>query len=222
MYASVAVCAALVHRANTGAGQHLDLALLDSLVAVLANQGANFLATGKPPGRLGNDHPNITPYQVFKTADGAVIVACGNDNLFRKFCEVLGRPQLADDARYVTNGKRIENRAELTRLVAELMLKRGMREWLEALEAAGVPCGPINDLAQVFAEPQAVARGLRVELPHPTAGKVALTRSPLRFSETPVRQDVPPPTLGQHTDEVLRELGKSEGEVARLRSEGII
>ena len=222
MYASVAVCAALVHRAKTGTGQHLDLALLDSLVAVLANQGANFLASGKPPGRLGNDHPNITPYQVFKTADGAVIVACGNDNLFRKFCEVLGRPQLADDARYVTNGKRIENRAELTRLVSELMLKRGMREWLEALEAAGVPCGPINDLAQVFAEPQAVARGLRMELPHPSAGKVALTRSPMRFSETPVRQDVPPPTLGQHTDEILRGLGKSEGEVARLRSEGII
>ena len=222
MYASVAVCAALVHRAKTGAGQHLDLALLDSLVAVLANQGANFLATGKPPGRLGNDHPNITPYQVFKTADGAVIVACGNDNLFRKFCEVLGRPQLADDARYVTNGKRIENRAELTRLVSEIMLKRGMREWLEALEAAGVPCGPINDLAQVFAEPQAVARGLRMELPHPTAGKVALTRSPMRFSETPVRQDVPPPTLGQHTDEVLKGLGKSEAEIARLRSEAII
>jgi formyl-CoA transferase len=222
MYASVAVCAALVHRAKTGAGQHLDLALLDSLVAVLANQGANFLATGKPPGRLGNDHPNITPYQVFKTADGAVIVACGNDNLFRKFCEVLGRPQLADEARYVTNGKRIENRAELTRLVSEIMLKRGMREWLEALEAAGVPCGPINDLAQVFAEPQAMARGLRMELPHPTAGKVALTRSPMRFSETPVRQDVPPPTLGQHTDEVLRGLGKSEAEIARLRSQAII
>jgi formyl-CoA transferase len=222
MYASVAVCAALVHRARTGAGQHLDLALLDSLVAVLANQGANFLATGKPPGRLGNDHPNITPYQVFKTADGAVIVACGNDNLFRKFCEVLGRSQLADDARYVTNGKRIENRAELTRLVSEIMLKRGMREWLEALEGAGVPCGPINDLAQVFAEPQAVARGLRMELPHPTAGKVALTRSPMRFSETPVRQDVPPPTLGQHTDEVLKGLGKSEAEIARLRSEAII
>ena len=222
MYASVAVCAALVHRARTGAGQHLDLALLDSLVAVLANQGANFLATGKPPGRLGNDHPNITPYQVFKTADGAVIVACGNDNLFRKFCEVLGRPQLADDARYVTNGKRIENRAELTRLVAEIMLERGMREWLEALEAAGVPCGPINDLAQVFAEPQAVARGLKMELPHPTAGKVSLTRSPMRFSETPVRQDMPPPTLGQHTDEVLRGLGKSEAEIARLRSEAII
>ena len=222
MYASVAVCAALVHRARTGAGQHLDLALLDSLVAVLANQGANFLATGKPPGRLGNDHPNITPYQVFKTADGAVIVACGNDNLFRKFCEVLGRPQLADDARYVTNGKRIENRAELTRLVSEIMLERGMREWLEALEAAGVPCGPINDLAQVFAEPQAVARGLKMELPHPTAGKVSLTRSPMRFSETPVRQDMPPPTLGQHTDEVLRGLGKSEAEIARLRSQAII
>jgi len=223
MYASVAVCAALAHRAKSGKGQHLDLALLDSLVAVLANQGANFLATGTAPGRLGNDHPNITPYQVFKVADGAVIVACGNDNLFRKFCEVAGRRELADDARFVNNGKRIANRAELTRILSEVMLKRSMPDWLDALEKAGVPCGPINDLKQVFEEPQAVARGLRMELPHPTAGKVSLTRSPMRFSETPVQHDVPPPTLGQHTDQVLRELlGKNEAEIARLRSEAII
>jgi formyl-CoA transferase len=223
MYASIAVCAALAHRAKSGKGQHLDLALLDSLVAVLANQGANFLATDAPPGRLGNDHPNITPYQVFKVADGAVIVACGNDNLFRKFCEVAGQRELADDARFVTNGKRIANRAELTRILSEVMLKRSMPDWLGALEKAGVPCGPINDLKQVFEEPQAVARGLRMELPHPTAGKVSLTRSPMRFSETPVQHDVPPPTLGQHTDQVLRELlGKNEAEIARLRSEAII
>ena len=222
MYASVAVCAALAHRAKSGKGQHLDLALLDSLVAVLANQGANYLATGTPPGRLGNDHPNIAPYQVLPTSDGSFIVACGNDNLFGKFTQVLGRAELAADARFATNGKRVANRAELTRIISELTAKRSMRHWLDALEAAGVPCGPINDLGQVFAEPQAVARGLRMELPHPTAGKVALTRSPMRFSETPVRQDMPPPTLGQHTDEVLRGLGKSEAEIARLRSEAII
>jgi formyl-CoA transferase len=223
MYASIAVCAALAHRAKTGAGQHLDLALLDSLVAVLANQGANYLATGAPPERLGNDHPNITPYQVFRSADGAVIVACGNDNLFRKFCEAAGCAQLADDARFVTNAKRIANRAELTRLLSEIMLRRTMREWIHALEAAGVPCGPINNLEQVFAEPQAVARGLRMELPHPSAGKVSLVRSPMRFSETPVQHGVPPPTLGQHTEEVLRNvLGKNEAELARLRSEGIV
>jgi len=223
MYASIAVCAALAHRAKTGAGQHLDLALLDSLVAVLANQAANYLATGEAPGRLGNDHPNIAPYQAFRTADGSLVLACGNDNLFRKFCEVAGCLPLADDARFTTNGKRVENRAELTRILSEIMLRRATREWLAALEAAGVPCGPINDLKQVFSEPQALARGLKLELEHPRAGKVALVRSPMRFSETPVEHGLAPPLLGQHTDEVLRSLlGKSDAEVARLRSEGII
>jgi formyl-CoA transferase len=223
MYASIAVCAALAHRANTGVGQHLDLALFDSLVAVLANQGGNYLATGKPPGRLGNDHPNIAPYQVFRTADGSLILACGNDNLFRKFCEVAGCLALADDARFASNGKRVENRVELTRLLNEVFLKRPTKEWIARLEAAGVPCGPINDLSQVFSEPQALARGLRMELPHPSAGKVSLVRSPMRFSETPVEHGVPPPTLGQHTDEVLRGLlGRSEAEIQRLRAEAII
>jgi crotonobetainyl-CoA:carnitine CoA-transferase CaiB-like acyl-CoA transferase len=223
MYASIAVCAALAHRAESGAGQHLDLALLDSLVAVLANQAANYLASGEPPGRLGNDHPNIAPYQAFRTADGNLILACGNDNLFRKFCEAAGCLPLADDARFTTNAKRVEHRAELTRILSEIMLRRGTREWLATLEAAGVPCGPINDLKQVFSEPQAIARGLRFELPHPSAGKVALVRSPMRFSATPLEHDLPPPVLGQHTDEVLRSLlGKSDAEIARLRSEAII
>jgi formyl-CoA transferase len=223
MYASVAVCAALAHRAKTGAGQHLDLALLDSLVAVLANQGANYLATGEPPGRLGNDHPNIAPYQAFRTADGNLILACGNDNLFRKFCEVAGCRELADDSRFATNGRRVEHRVELTKILSTIMTKRSTRAWREALEAAGVPCGPINDLAQVFEEPQAVARGLRMELPHPTAGKVLLVKSPMRFSATPIDHSAPPPTLGQHTEEVLKKvLGMSEGEIARLRSGGII
>jgi formyl-CoA transferase len=223
MYASIAVCAALAHRAKTGVGQHLDLALFDSLVAVLANQGGNYLATGEPPGRLGNDHPNIAPYQVFRTADGSLILACGNDNLFRKFCELAGCLALADDPRFASNGKRVENRVELTRRLNEVFLKRPTKEWIARLEAAGVPCGPINDLAQVFSEPQALARGLRMELPHPSAGKVSLVRSPMRFSETPVEHGVPPPTLGQHTDEVLRGLlGKSEAEIQRLRAEAII
>jgi crotonobetainyl-CoA:carnitine CoA-transferase CaiB-like acyl-CoA transferase len=223
MYASIAVCAALAHRAKSGAGQHLDLALLDSLVAVLANQAANYLASGEAPGRLGNDHPNIAPYQVFKTADGSLILACGNDNLFRKFCEVARCGALADDARFATNGKRVANRAELTRILSDVMVKRGTRDWLNALEAAGVPCGPINDLKQVFDEPQAIARGLRFDLPHPAAGTVSLVRSPMRFSETPVQHDVPPPTLGQHTELVLRELlGKNEAEIKRLRSDGIV
>jgi len=223
MYATVAVCAALAHRAESGIGQHLDLALLDSLVAVLANQGANYLATGVSPQRLGNAHPNIVPYQTFKTADGDVILACGNDNLFRKFCEVAKCQQLATDERFATNRKRVENRTELTALLNDIFRERTTREWTEALEAAGVPNGPINTLEQVFREPQAVARGLKIEIPHPLAGKVALTRSPMRFSETPVEHSVPPPLLGQHTDEILRGvLGRSEAEVAKLRADGAV
>ena len=223
MYASVAVCAALAHREKSGRGQHLDLALLDSLAAILSNQGGNYLATGVPPGRLGNAHPNIVPYQTFKTADGDIILACGNDNLFRKFCEVAGCQALADDPRFVTNGKRVENRAEITRLLSDIIGKRTTRDWVDALEAAGVPNGPINNLKQVFEEPQAVARGLRIEMDHPLAGKVSLVRSPMRFSETPLEHKTPPPTLGQHTDEVLRGvLGMSEGDIARLRADGVV
>ena len=223
MYATIAVCAALAHRAETGVGQHLDLALFDALTAVLANQAANYLATGKSPGRLGNAHPNIVPYQTFKTADGAVILACGNDNLFRKFCEVANCAHLADDPRYAINGKRVENRVELTRILDEIFARRTTREWVDALEAAGVPNGPINTIEQVFAEPQAIARGLRVELPHPAAGKVSLVRSPMRFSATPVEHERPPPLLGEHTDEVLRGLlGMKDEEIAKLRAEAVV
>ena len=223
MYATIAVCAALAHRAETGVGQHLDLALFDSLVAVLANQGANYLATGTSPKRLGNAHPNIVPYQTFATADGAVILACGNDNLFRKFCEVAGAAPLADDPRYATNGKRVENRAELTKTLDAIFARRTTREWVDALEAAGVPNGPINTIEQVFAEPQAIARGLRLELTHPLAGKVSLTRSPMRFSATALDHERPPPLLGEHTDEILRTvLGFSAGEVEKLRADGVV
>jgi crotonobetainyl-CoA:carnitine CoA-transferase CaiB-like acyl-CoA transferase len=223
MYATIAICAALANRAATGIGQHLDLALLDSLVAVLANQGANYLATGAPPQRLGNAHPNIVPYQAFKTADGDVILACGNDNLFRKFCEVADCRHLAADPRFATNAKRVENRAELDALLGGIFAKRTTREWVTALEAAGVPNGPINTLEQVFAEPQAIARGLRLELPHPVAGSVSLVRSPMRFSATPIEHDRPPPLLGEHTGEVLGGLlGMSEPEIAKLRAAGVV
>jgi formyl-CoA transferase len=223
MYASVAVCAALAHRAETGVGQHLDLALFDSQVAVLAFQAGNFLATGEAPRRLGNAHPNIVPYQPFPTADGSVIVACGNDNLWRRFCEVAGCPELVADPRFVTNAKRVEKRAELTEILSAITRKRTTHDWVEALEAAGVPNGPINDIQQAFDEPQALARGLKFELPHPKAGKVALVRSPMRFSATPVEHRLPPPLLGEHTEEVLRGvLGKSEAEIARLRAGRVI
>ena len=223
MYASIAICAALASRAETGQGQHLDLALLDSQIALLAYQNTNYFSTGKPPARIGNLHPNIVPYQPFKASDGEVIVACGNDNLFRKFCEAAGRPELADDPRFATNGKRVENRAEMTRVIQEFFGRRSKAEWLERLEAAGVPNGPINDLAQVFEEPQVKARGVKIELEHAAAGKLPLVASPMRFSGTPLEYRLAPPQLGEHTDEVLRGLlGKSEAEIAQLRAAGAI
>ncbi|HYR35453.1 MAG TPA: CaiB/BaiF CoA-transferase family protein [Burkholderiales bacterium] len=222
MYASIAICAALVHRERSGRGQHLDLALLDSQIALLAYQNTNYFATGRPPKRIGNLHPNIVPYQPFGAADGEVILACGNDNLYRKFCEAAGCPELAGDPRFATNGKRVENRAELTRLLGDVFRKRTKREWLELLEAAGVPNGPINDVAQVFEEPQVKARGVRIELEHPVAGKLPMVASPMRFSETPLEYRRAPPLLGEHTEEVLRGLGKSDAEIARLRSAGVI
>jgi crotonobetainyl-CoA:carnitine CoA-transferase CaiB-like acyl-CoA transferase len=223
MYATIAILGALLHRERGGGGQHLDLALLDSHVGVLANQGMNYLATGEVPGRIGNAHPNIVPYQPFRTKDGDVILACGNDNLFARFCEVAGRPELARDPRFATNAKRVENREELTRLLAAIFATRTTRQWCEALEAAGVPNGPINDLRQVFEEPQVVARGMKIELEHPLAGKLPLIASPMRFSRTPIEYRLPPPTLGQHTEEVLRGLlGMDEERIARLRADGVV
>jgi len=223
MYASIAICAALAHREKSGAGQHLDLALLDSQIALLAYQNTNYFSTGKPPKRIGNLHPNIVPYQPFRTKDGSVILACGNDNLYRKFCEAAGRPELADDPRFASNGKRVENRAEMARLLQAIFVKKTTHEWVELLEGAGVANGPINDVAQVFQEPQVKARGVKIELEHPVAGKLPLVASPMRFSGTPLEHSLAPPTLGQHTDEILREVLKlGESEVAKLRAEGVI
>ncbi|MCA3123843.1 MAG: CoA transferase [Rhodocyclaceae bacterium] len=223
MYASIAVCAAIAHRAVSGRGQYIDMALLDTQVAFLSNQGMNYLATGEAPVRLGNTHPNIVPYQTFRTSDGAIILACGNDNLFRKFCEVAGCGELAIDARFATNGKRVENRAALTETLDAVFARRSTKEWVAALECAGVPNGPINDLKQVFEEPQVIARGMRIDVPHPTAGTVPMVASPMRFSATPIAYEVPPPTLGQHTAEVLaKRLSMSAEEIERLKRDGIV
>ena len=223
MYASIAICAAIAGRAETGLGQHLDLALLDSQIALLAYQNTNYFSTGTPPKRIGNLHPNIVPYQPFKTSDGDVIVACGNDNLYKKLCDMLGRPDLATDPRFASNGKRVENRVEMTRVLQEIFSTKPTKEWVAALEAAGVANGPINNLAQVFEEPQVKARGVKIELDHPVAGKMPLVASPMRFSGTPIEYRNAPPVLGQHTDEVLgRVLGKSEAEIAKLKSDGIV
>jgi formyl-CoA transferase len=223
MYASIAICAALANRAETGIGQHLDLALLDSQIALLAYQNTNFFSTGKPPKRIGNLHPNIVPYQPFRTKDGAVILACGNDNLFRKFCDAAGQSALASDPRFASNGKRVENRAEMTRLLGDVFKQRTTAEWVDLLEKAGVPNGPINDIAQVYEEPQVKARGIRVDLDHPVAGKLPTVASPMRFSATKIEYRGAPPTLGQHTDEVLKNLlEKSDAELAQLRAAKII
>ena len=227
MYASIAICAALAHRdaagPKRGAGQHLDLALLDSQVALLAYQNSNYFATGEAPRRIGNLHPNIVPYQPFRTRDGDVILACGNDNLFKKFCDAAGCGELVADPRFATNGKRVENRAEITRLLQDIFKKRKTVEWVELLDGAGVPNGPINNIAQVFAEPQVKARGVRIELEHAGGATLPLVASPMRFSETQVEYRLAPPLLGQHTEEVLRGiLGKSDAEIARLRAEGVI
>ncbi|HEX4928959.1 MAG TPA: CaiB/BaiF CoA-transferase family protein [Burkholderiales bacterium] len=223
MYASIAICAALAHRERTGEGQHLDLALLDSQIALLAYQNTNYFATGVPPRRIGNLHPNIVPYQPFRAADGELILACGNDGQYRKFCEVAGCPELASDARFATNGKRVENRDELTRLLGAVFKKRTKSEWLDLLEAAGIPNGPINDIAQVFEEPQVKARGVKIELEHAAAGRLPLVASPMRFSGTPIEYRHAPPLLGEHTEEVLRDLlGKNDNEVARLREAKVI
>ena len=223
MYASVAICAALAHRARSGVGQHLDLALLDSQIALLAYQNTNYFSTGTPPKRIGNLHPNIVPYQPFRSSDGEVIVACGNDNLFRKFCDAAGCPELAQDPRFATNGKRVENRAEITRLIQEIFRKKTTGEWLGLLEAAGVPNGPINDVAQVFEEPQVRARGVKIEVEHAAAGKLPLVASPMRFSGTALEYRLPPPLLGEHTDQILREFLKlNEIEIGKLRADGIV
>ena len=218
MYASTAILAALRHRDLTGEGQAIDMALLDTQVAMLANLGANYLTSGAVPQRMGNAHQNIVPYQVFEVADGHMIVAVGNDSQFAKFCEVAGQPELARDARFTRNADRVRHRAVLVPLLAAFMKTRARADWLSALEAAKVPCGPINDLADVFADPQVLARDMTVEMPHPLSGSVRLVASPMKFSATPVQYRRPPPLLGQHTEQILGEFGLGDAEIAALRS----
>ncbi len=218
MYAATAILAALRHRDLTGEGQSIDMALLDTQVAMLANLGAAYLATGVAPQRIGNAHQNIVPYQVFEVADGHVIVAVGNDRQFAKFCAVAGQPDLAQDLRFARNADRVRHRSTLVPLLATLMRARTRHDWLESLEAAKVPCGPINDLADVFADPHVNERGMTVEIKHATAGSVRLVASPMKFSATPVQYRRPPPLLGEHTAELLREFGVGEAGIAALHA----
>lgn len=223
LYATVGVLAALNQREQSGIGQHIDVALLDVQVACLANQAMNYLTTGLSPKRLGNAHPNIVPYQDFPSADGNFILAVGNDGQFRKFCEVAGIAQLADDPRFASNKARVAHRAELIPLLRQATVFKTTAQWIELLEKAGVPCGPINDLQQVFADPQVQARGLRLDLPNALGSTTPQVASPLRLSETPVAYHSAPPLLGQHTDTLLRNLlGMSDAQVAQLREAGVI
>ncbi|OUM03339.1 CaiB/BaiF CoA transferase family protein [Variovorax sp. JS1663] len=222
-HATIAILAALNHKERTGEGQHLDICLLDTQVAMMANMATNYLATGKPPTRWGNAHPNIVPYQVFKVADGWVIVACGNDSQFRKLTQVAGQPELADDPRFATNPARVRHRDQLVPLLEVLMQQRPRDEWIRLLEAVGVPCGPINDMADVFRDPQVLARDMRQELPHPTAGQVSVPGSALKLSATPVTYRSAPPLLGEHTQEVLQSLAAlSVDELDALKNRQII
>ncbi|MEY4561105.1 MAG: hypothetical protein RLZZ618_382 [Pseudomonadota bacterium] len=222
MYATVAILAALRHRDATGEGQHIDMALLDTQVAMLANLGANYLSTGVAPKRAGNAHQNIVPYQVFEVADGHLILAVGNDGQFVKFCELAGCPELPLDARFARNADRVRHRDALTPVLSEIFKTRSKQAWLSALEAAKVPCGAINNLAEVFADPQVNARDMTVNMPHPLSDDLRLVGSPLKMSATPVRYRRPPPLLGEHTDEVLTELGLSSEECRRLRDGGAL
>jgi len=223
LYAAIAILGALSHRDRTGDGQHIDLALLDTQVAVLANQAMNYLVTGVAPKRLGNSHPNIVPYQVFAASDGHLIVAVGNETQFARMCEVIGRPELARDARFATNAARVNHREEIVAILREIFAPRTMRHWLDALERVGVPCGPINTIADVFADPQVQERCLRLDLPHPATGSVPSVANPIRYSATPIAYRSAPPMLGADTDEILREtLGVTPDEIARLRKAGII
>ncbi|AOI92026.1 CaiB/BaiF CoA transferase family protein [Burkholderia pseudomultivorans] len=223
LYSTIAVLAALAHRDRTGEGQYIDMALLDVQVALLANMNTNFLASGKPPVRWGNAHPNIVPYQTFQTSDGWIIVAVGNDGQFRKFVEAGGRAELADDERFATNPARVRHRDTLVPILAEMVKTRSKTAWIDALEAAGVPCGPINDLDEVFDNEQVIARGMQIALPHPCGADVKLVRNPIRMSATPPDARTAPPLLGAQTDEVLRDmLGYDEARIAALKAKQAI
>ncbi len=223
MYASVAILAAITHRERTGKGQYIDAALLDTMVAFNASQIVSFLASGDIPQRWGNAHPQVVPYEVFPTADGHIILAVGNDSQFASFCHAAGCPELAQEQRFKTNSQRIIHRDALIPLIARTMRTRSKREWIQALEAANVPCGPINNMKEVLEDPQVRHRKLRVDMPHPLGGVAPVVRSPLRLSETPVEYRLPPPMLGQHNEEVLKGLlGKSDADLARLKAGKIV
>ncbi|AUT68251.1 MULTISPECIES: CaiB/BaiF CoA transferase family protein [Paraburkholderia] len=218
LYATVAILAALARRERSGIGQHIDLALLDVQIACLANQATNYIVGGVVPRRIGNAHPNIVPYQDFPTADGHMIIAVGNDSQFTSLCTALGKPEWGKDERFASNPRRVKNRNELIAMICGITVSRATGDWIAAMEAAGVPCGPINNLDQVFEDPQVQSRNVRIEMSHPLAKHVALVANPIRMSESPVQYRQSPPTLGQHTGEVLQDwLDMAAADIDELR-----
>ena len=223
LYSTIAILAALNHRANTGEGQYIDMALFDTQVAVLGNQALNYLVSGNVPKRLGNAHPNIVPYQVFETTDGHIILAVGNDRQFARFCELAGLTHLASDERFASNRGRVRNREELIPILAEVVRTKTTDTWMDLLDDAHVPCGPINTIDKVFADPQAHARGMQLELTRANGTATPSVASPMRLSRTPVHYDRAAPELGQDTDTVLHDvLGIDETKIAALRTTGVI
>lgn len=224
LYAAVGVLSALRHRDVHGAGQQVDLGLLDVGVAWLYNVGLNYLLSGEVPRRLGTAHPNTVPYQVFPSKDGYFILAAGNDHQFRRYCAFAGFPALADDSRFATNAARVRNRDQLVAIIADVSRQETTQHWIEGLERSGVPCGPVNTVDQVFADPQINHRGMKISMAYPGAqdGAVPLIGSPLKLSATAVTYRLPPPRLGQHTDEVLEELGGLNADERKaLRRDGV-
>ena len=223
LYTVIGALSALAYREKTGRGQHVDMALLDVTVASMANQAMNYLIAGNVPTTMGNAHPNIVPYEAYKAADHYIILAVGNDAQFRRFCEVAGQLDLADNDRYATNRSRVENREELGPILNEIIAARPRAFWLEELEKVGVPCGPINNLEQVFDDPHIQSRGARQEVEHPEAGALPTVANPIRLSESPITYDCAPPVLGQHNADVLTGLlGMDADEIAELKEKGIV
>jgi crotonobetainyl-CoA:carnitine CoA-transferase CaiB-like acyl-CoA transferase len=223
MYTTTAILAALEHRHISGKGQYIDISLLDCLVAITSNQANNYFYSGKIPQRMGNTHPNLVPYQVFHCREGDIIVAVGNDAQYAAFCEVIGRPELASDARFRKSAERTRNRASLIPVIAEAMLGRTMNEWNALLEAGNVPCGPVYDIKQVFADPQVRHRNMQVTLPHSTGVEAPGVASPIRLSDTPIQYGHAAPALGEHSDAILAgRLGLSAERIAELRARNII
>ena len=222
LYATTGILAALAHRDRTGEGQRVDVALLDAQVAAMANQTMNYLTTGQSPGRMGNAHPSVVPYQDFPTADGAMIIACGNDDQFARLCSAAGHPDWAVDDRYRTNRARVAHRDTLIPLMETATRTRTTANWITAMEAASVPCGPINTLREVFADPQVQARGTRITMQHAAGAEVALVANPVKLSATPPTYRAAPPLLGADTDSVLGELGLDAGEIDAMRAAGLV